>query len=118
MSLLQNSYVFTNLFIKCLLKCFLWFLLHFINSSKLIDYLWLTCIQNKTYSLYLLLRSPSGRLSTRFDNELNINLKLSINFIICVIILLFSSFFSIELEKFIYFLYFLPNIEIFKLLNS
>ena len=36
MSLLENSYVFANLLINALLKCFLWFLLHFrkLNINK------------------------------------------------------------------------------------
>ena len=36
MSLLENSYVFANLLINALLKCFLWILLHFrkLNINK------------------------------------------------------------------------------------
>ena len=40
--------------------------------------------------------NPSQRLSTRLDNELDINIKLSINVILYVITLPFLSFFFME----------------------
>ena len=39
--------------------------------------------------MYLLLRSPSERLSTRLNNEVDINVKLSINLILYVMLLSF-----------------------------
>ena len=50
----------------------------------------------------ILLKIPDG-LSTRFDNELDINLKLSINLILYVICLPLLSSFLIGKEKVIYF---------------
>ena len=49
------------------------------------------------------LSSPSDKLSKRFYNELDINLKLSINFNFYVIVLALSSSFLIGTEKVIYF---------------
>ena len=54
-------------------------------------------------SVHSLLQSPSERLSTRLDNELEINLKLLINFILYIIVLQLSSSFLIGTEKVIYF---------------
>ena len=45
----------------------------------------------------------------RFDNELDINLKISINFILYVIDLPLSSSFLISTEKVIYFSVFSPK---------
>ena len=45
----------------------------------------------------------SDKLSARLDSEVDINLKLSINFSLHVIILLLSSSFLIGTEKVIYF---------------
>ena len=42
---------------------------------------------------YFLLWGPSVRLSAKLDNERDLNLKLPINFILYVIILLFSCYF-------------------------
>ena len=47
--------------------------------------------------------NPFDKLSTRLDNELDINLKLSINFVLYVIILPLSRFFLTGTEKVIYF---------------
>ena len=43
--------------------------------------------------------SPSDKLLTRFDNKLDINLKLSINFILHVVVLPLSICFLIGTEK-------------------
>ena len=43
------------------------------------------------------------KLSTRSDNEKFLNLKLSINVSLCIIVLLSSHFFLIGIEKVIYF---------------
>ena len=59
--------------------------------------------------MHLSLRSPSDKLSTRFDNELDINLKLSINFILYVIDLPLSISFLIGAEKEIYLSAFSPK---------
>ena len=53
--------------------------------------------------MYLSLLNPPDKLSTRFDNELDINLKLSIKFILYVINLPLSSSFLNGTEKVIYF---------------
>ena len=53
--------------------------------------------------LHFLLRRPSNKLSARLDNELDINLKLSINFNLYVIVLPLSSSLLIGTEKVIYF---------------
>ena len=49
--------------------------------------------------MYLLLRSPSERLSARLNNEVDINVKLSINLILYVMLLSFL----IGTEKAMYF---------------
>ena len=53
--------------------------------------------------MYLSVWSLSESLSTRFDNELDINLKLSIIFILSLIDLALSNSFSIGTEKVIYY---------------
>ena len=55
----------------------------------------------------LLIQTPD-KLSTRSDNEADINLKLSINLSLCVIVLSSSRFFLIHTEKVIYFSIFSP----------
>ena len=43
----------------------------------------LKCVlESQSQSLLLILKIPSARLSTRFNNEFSINLALSINFIL------------------------------------
>ena len=116
----QNAYVFAyscvfiriyNLFIKYLLKYFLCFLLHFrqlnINNSSLVDIYSRQALQ----SVHLSMRSPSERLLRRLDNELGINLMLSINLILYVIVLLFSCFSFILLKRLCTFLCFLQDIQ-------
>ena len=51
----------------------------------------------------------SDKLSTRLDNEVDINLKLSINFNLYVIVLPLSSSLLIGTEKVIYFSVFSPK---------
>ena len=53
-------------------------------------------------SVHLSVWSLSERLSTKFDNELDIDLKLSISFILSWINLRLSNSFSIGTEKIIY----------------
>ena len=53
--------------------------------------------------LHLLLSRPSDKLSTRLDNELDTNLKQSINFNLYMIVLPLSTFFLIITEEVIYF---------------
>ena len=53
--------------------------------------------------MHLLHWNPSDKLLTRLDSEVDINLKLSINFSLYVIVLLLSSPFLIGTEKAIYF---------------
>ena len=60
-------------------------------------------------SMHLLQWNPSDKLSTRLDSEVDINLKLSINFSLYVIVLLLSSSFLIGTEKVIYFSVFSPK---------
>ena len=60
-------------------------------------------------SIHLSLLIISERLSARLDNEPDINLKLSINFILYVIVLLFSIFLFIGTENVIYFSVFSPR---------
>ena len=62
--------------------------------------------------MHLSLWSPSDKLSTRLDNELDINLKLSINFSSYLIALPLSSSFLIGTKKCYIFLYFLPSIQV------
>ena len=50
----------------------------------------------------------SDNLSTRFDNEVGINVKLSINFSLCVVVLPLQCSFLIGTEKVIYFSVFSP----------
>ena len=57
------------------------------------------------------------KLSTRSDNEKFLNLKLSINVSLCIIVLLSSHFFLIGIEKVIYF-YMLSPIQSGLSLNS
>ena len=52
---------------------------------------------------------PSDKLSPRLDKELDINLKLSVNVILYVIVLSLSSSFLISAEKVIYFSMFSPK---------
>ena len=96
--------------IKSLLKCFLWLLLRFrqlnINNPSLVDIYSRKDLQSK----HLLLWSPSERSSTRLDNELDINSKLSKNFILYVIVLLFSISSFIGTEGYLlYFSVFFPR---------
>ena len=63
----------------------------------------------KFRSLHLSLRSFSDKLSTRLDNKVDINIKLSINFNLYVIVLPLSSSFLIGIEKVIYFSVFSPK---------
>ena len=58
---------------------------------------------------YILFLSISDRLSTRLDNEANINLMLSINFSLYMAALPFSYSFLIGAEKVIYFSVFSPK---------
>ena len=106
MSPSQNSNVFADRFIKSLLKCLLWFLLHF----KQLKINWLSfifmCSRQDLQSLHLLLWNPSERLSTRLDNKMDINLKLSMNFILYVTASSFSSSFLIGTESYTYFVFF------------
>ena len=67
----------------------------------MIDHLGLSYSQEKTYNL--LQWNPSDKLSTRLDSEVDLNLKLSINFSFYVIALLLSSSFLIGTDKVIYF---------------
>ena len=60
-------------------------------------------------SMHLLQWNPSDKLSTRLDSEVDINLKLSINFSLYVIVLPLSSSFLIGTEKVIYFSVFSPK---------
>ena len=53
--------------------------------------------------MHLILWSPWKRLSTRLDNELDINLKLSINFMLYEIVFPFSSYFFIGTEEVLHF---------------
>ena len=64
----------------------------------------------------ILLKIPD-MLSTGFDNEVEINLKLSINLSLCVIVLPSSHYFLIGTEKVIYFSMFSP-IQLSSTLNS
>ena len=57
----------------------------------------------------ILLKIPHV-LSTKFDNEVDINLKLSINLILYVICLPLLSCFLIGTEKVLYFFRIIPNI--------
>ena len=59
--------------------------------------------------MHLLLWNPSDKLSARLDSEVDINLKLSINFSLYVIVLPLSSSFLIGTEKVIYFSVFSPK---------
>ena len=52
---------------------------------------------------------PADKLSPRLDNELDINLKLSVNVILYVIVLSLSSSFLISAEKVVYFSMFSPK---------
>ena len=62
-------------------------------------------------SLHLLhtLLQISDKLLTRLDNVLDINLKLSINFSLCVIVLSLLSSLLIGTEKITYFSVFFPR---------
>ena len=95
----KNSYIFANLLIKSLLKCFLWHLIHFnylnINNLSTVD----MYSRQDLQFVHLPIRSPSARLSTRLDNELDINLKLPINPILFVIFLLFQVLHLLVLKK-------------------
>ena len=53
--------------------------------------------------------SHSDKLLTRFDNKLDINLKLSINFILHVVVLPLSICFLVGTEKVLYFSVFFPK---------
>ena len=84
------------------------YVLHFIqlniNSSCLVD----IYSRQDLQSVHLSLRSPSERLSIRLNNDLDINLKLTINFILYVIVLPLPSF-LIGTEKEIYYSVFYPK---------
>ena len=96
----KNTNVFANLLTKVLLKYFLWFLLHFkqlnINALSLVN----MYSKQDLQSLHLLLWSPSERLTTRVDDELYINLRLAINFILYVIVLYYLILSLLILKKF------------------
>ena len=118
MSPSQNSYVFANLLIRSLLECLLWSLLHFrqlnINNSFPVD---MYSRQDLQQPVHLLLRSTT-RLSARLDNELDINLKLSIKFIFYVIALLFPISSFNGTEKVMYFSVFFSRHSICPLNSS
>ena len=98
MSPLQNSYIFVNLLINFLLKSFLQFFLYS-NTWWLIDHPWKPFGQDKIYNPHTYhYEDLSDKLSARLDNELEINLKLSINFILPL-----PSFFLIGTEKVAFF---------------
>ena len=59
--------------------------------------------------MHLLQWNPFDRLSTRPDSEVDIKLRLSINFGLYVLVLLLSSYFLIGTEKVIYFFIFSPK---------
>ena len=96
----KNTNVFANLLTKVLLKYFLWFLLHFkqlnINALSLVN----MYSKQDLQFLHLLLWSPSERLTTRVDDELYINLRLAINFILYVIVLYYLILSLLILKKF------------------
>ena len=96
----KNINVFANLLTKVLLKYFLWFLLHFkqlnINALSLVN----MYSKQDLQFLHLLLWSPSERLTTRVDDELYINLRLAINFILYVIVLYYLILSLLILKKF------------------
>ena len=98
MSPLQNLYLFASLY----LNVFLWLLLlfgqlniHWLSSMKLHS-------RQDLQSVHLLLLSTSERPSTRLDNELDINLKLSMNFIFYVITLPFTIYWYWKIYIFIF----------------
>ena len=66
-------------------------------------------VKKDLQSMHLLQWNPSDRLSTRLDSEVDIKLKLSINFGLYVLVLLLSSYFLIGTEKVIYFSLFSPK---------
>ena len=96
----KNTNVFANLLTKVLLKYFLWFLLHFkqlnINALSLVN----MYSKQDLQFLHLLLWSSSERLTTRVDDELYINLRLAINFILYVIVLYYLILSLLILKKF------------------
>ena len=96
----KNTNVFANLLTKVLLKYFLWFLLHFkqlnINALSLVN----MYSKQDLQFLHLLLWSPSERLTTTVDDELYINLRLAINFILYVIVLYYLILSLLILKKF------------------
>ena len=51
----------------------------------------------RCYSFYF--QTSLDKLSARLDSEVDINLNISVNFSLYVIVLLLSSFFLIETEK-------------------
>ena len=53
--------------------------------------------------------NPFNKLSTRLDNELDLNIKLSINFILYIIVLPLSRSFLMGTENVIYFSVFSPK---------
>ena len=92
-------------------NCRFWHLLHlycnllFLTPIKShTDFIFIFSLQS-LHSLLLI----SDKLSTRLDHEANINLKLSINFSLCVVVLPLSSAFLTGIEKLIYFSIFSPK---------
>ena len=69
------------------------------------------------HDLHSILLKVPDTLSKSSDNEVNINLKLSINFRLCVIVLPLSHSFLIGTEKGIYFSKFSP-VQLSSPLNS
>ena len=59
--------------------------------------------------IFILLWSLSDKYLTSFDNEVDVNLNLSINFSLYVTVLPLSSSFLIGTEKVIYFSVFSPK---------
>ena len=59
--------------------------------------------------MHLLQGNSSDKLSTGLDSEVDINLKLSINFSLCIIVSLLSSSFLISTEIVIYSAVFSPK---------
>ena len=100
MFLLQKLYVLENLLIKSISKSLLQFLSQFrhLNFNKVLStFIYSRLDLQSTHSLC----NPSERLSTKLDNEVHINLQLSINFNLCEMFTIFSppsiSFFVIFL---------------------
>ena len=75
-----------------------------LDNQILADYSQWNCIQGKSFrKIIKIVKSFRKIINKTFDKELDINVKLSINFVLYLIILPFSSFFFIGIEKVIYF---------------